>query len=402
MSPVGSCIAPTGWIANIRSVLSGGSSFARSSFVVSLFIGVTARLVLPFRGHNFDVESYKIVAEIRDAGGNVYAETSRYNYGPVWFYVLDAIDTTVQFAGGGNVLFRHAVAWFLVGVDVALAVLLAKRFNWWVGVAVLLNPVSMIITGYHSQFDNLAVLLAFAGVVLVFPRQERARYEFWLGLLLLGTSLATKHVFVILPFWLALRPLGRRDRALMLTGPYLVFVGSFFPYWAVGREGIIANVIEYRSFANAPLLVGLTWFNPSHELATVFLLFALGVAGFATMQCRPEFSLGVYTVVVVAFSPAIANQYLAVPVSGIAILGIGWFLPYVAVATYHLVVDGSGLGLAHRLPTPFTAGQLYVLSTIFLASGLMARFAVPRFRRRYRRLAASSMTSVDAAIEPKV
>ena len=144
---------------------------------------------------------------------------------------------------------RRLVGTSLIVVDIALALLLSKRFSAWVGVAVFLNPISMIITGYHSQFDNLAVLLAFAGVAVGFPwssglRRRLQRGPLVAGLLLLGLSLTVKHLFFLLPFWLALRASRWRDRLLILTVPYLVFVGSFVPYAADGGNGIMKNVID--------------------------------------------------------------------------------------------------------------------------------------------------------------
>lgn len=55
----------------------------RSIFYASL-LGLMLRMLLaaqPF--YNFDVESYSLVAGIVREGGNVYAETIRYNYSPL-------------------------------------------------------------------------------------------------------------------------------------------------------------------------------------------------------------------------------------------------------------------------------------------------------------------------------
>jgi hypothetical protein len=53
-----------------------------------IVIGLAARFFFTTFGHNYDLDSDTIVAEIVDQGGNVYADTPRYNYAPVWFNVL--------------------------------------------------------------------------------------------------------------------------------------------------------------------------------------------------------------------------------------------------------------------------------------------------------------------------
>ncbi len=57
-------------------------------FVFIIVIGTLIRLAIAQRGYNFDIASYRIVADIMANDGNVYLETQRYNYGPIWFYIL--------------------------------------------------------------------------------------------------------------------------------------------------------------------------------------------------------------------------------------------------------------------------------------------------------------------------
>ena len=54
-------------------------------------VGFLLRIWVGGRGHNFDFESFLTVLDRVDVGGNVYAENLRYNYGPIWFYVLHAL-----------------------------------------------------------------------------------------------------------------------------------------------------------------------------------------------------------------------------------------------------------------------------------------------------------------------
>ena len=92
--------------------------------IVVLLVGLLLRLVLPFRGFNYDIESWKIAADIMAHGGNVYAETGRYNYGPIWFHILHLLDAIPGTGFGQFFAFRYKVAVFLTCVDVAIFVIL--------------------------------------------------------------------------------------------------------------------------------------------------------------------------------------------------------------------------------------------------------------------------------------
>ena len=71
----------------------------------TMAVAVLARVGLSQVGLNFDFESYEIVADIVRQGKTVYAETGRYNYGPLWFYVLAGLKAL---SGEG---FRVALGW---------------------------------------------------------------------------------------------------------------------------------------------------------------------------------------------------------------------------------------------------------------------------------------------------
>ncbi|CAM8376021.1 hypothetical protein MCEMHM7_00896 [Candidatus Methylopumilus planktonicus] len=68
-----------------------GAHVAFYSLLFAAF-GLGIRLFCASRGYNWDVDSYRVVADIVARGGNVYQETGRYNYGPIWFYILHWLD----------------------------------------------------------------------------------------------------------------------------------------------------------------------------------------------------------------------------------------------------------------------------------------------------------------------
>lgn len=307
-------------------------------FVVT--IGLAARLAAATAGHNFDMDSWYIVADITAHGGNVYAETARYNYGPLWFLIVHGLDVL---SGHRHEVLRYLIAGFLSLVDLGIFFLLCRQAGGRAGVLFFLNPVSILITGFHCQIDNLAILIGLYSVSLMgddFDKPCDGRKI--LGLLVLGISLAAKHIFFLFPFWLAVKQKGLVQKGIILVVPAAVFMLSFAPYWAAGREGIIAHVFRYHSSQNK-------YFYNFFVPACVQYCFASGtlwyilliVFAFVCRRRKALASLLIYTGVLVAFSPATTNQYLAIPVALAAVYPSIPFFLYTGIATLHICVDAT-------------------------------------------------------------
>ncbi len=318
-------------------------------FIGLLAAGLAARLLVATCGHNYDTNSWQIVANIVDHGGNVYAETPRYNYGPVWFNILHGLNLL---AGHNPAILRYLVAGFLSLVDAGIYFMLWRRCGKMVAGLFFLNPVSIIITGYHSQFDNLAVLLGMLAAVLVGDEYDKPINRQKLsGLFVLGISLATKHLLFAFPIWLAVKQKGMLQKVLTILIPVSVFALSFVPYWPGGRAGIIHNVVRYQSFTNA------YFYNLFVPLCLQFMFssqviwfFLLGMFAFVWRRKDVFESLLLYTAVLVTASPAVVNQYLAIPIPFVAAHFNIFTLLYTAFGTLHLLVDVNGFHIAGIIP----------------------------------------------------
>ncbi|HYG83256.1 MAG TPA: hypothetical protein VD907_00055 [Verrucomicrobiae bacterium] len=314
---------------------------------VTLLGGIALRFIAMQFGHNFDFQSYTIVRDIMLSGGNVYAETARYNYGPVWFSLLGFFGWLATLFNNPE-FFRLFIVAVLTLTDIGIALLLKKKFGLAAFVVFFLNPVSIVITGYHNQFDNLALLVGLLGLAIMpddSVRQFQRRHVY--AALLIGVSLCIKHLFFVLPLWLFIRGATLKIKLFMAGVPVAVFLLSFVPFWAEGQAGIMQNVFLYKSFANAPLLniifspEFVRWIHP-----TVLVVAALAITGILTRRL-PIFDAAMwYLLVLVAFSPAIANQYLAIAMPAVAGLGVLFFLPFIALAGLLLVVTSrNGLSI---------------------------------------------------------
>lgn len=357
-----------------------------------ILLGVTLRLLLPIRGFNYDIESWKIAADIMAHDGNVYGETGRYNYGPIWFYILHFVNQS--FGGFGElVAFRWKVAVFLTGVDIAIFWFLLRTYGVWIAALFFLNPISIIITGYHSQLDSLAVLIALSAAAII--HKWKSPLGLGAGLIVLGLSLSTKHILFFFPIWLAIKQKTWIARLLALGLPYALFLLLFVPFWQDGSDGIMKNVFLYRSYNNAPF-----WhvFTPEFLYTSVppVLLFfsSLLILGFYWRKETVLNSLNYYLITVVIFSSAVANQYLVIPTPAIATQWNWGYGLYSAFSTIFLSVDWAGLHLGtlqRALSWQGKNGYLIAIPLLFL--GLV----IHMFRQR---LALKSQSQPEGISKP--
>lgn len=293
-------------------------------------IAIAARLGLAWGFHgNFDQTSYEIVQGIWRAGGNVYAETSRYNYSPVWFHVLGALawvqDTTGLAAHG-------VIRTFLTIVDVATAGVvyrIARRFGVPPLRSALLfiaNPVSILVTGYHGSFDNLALLLVLAALLPISNR--------W-AIVLSAAGAVVKHSVALGPLYhLAHRFPSYVQRLAIMAALGIAFGLTFVPYVADGWEGIVRNVLRYSTG------VGTISAGPS---IYTFQLAMLVVLGAIAQRLHPIRAALLWPLFIVASWPLVGEQFYILP------LAAGALLPTVGYALYTVVAAAVLLGSPENL-----------------------------------------------------
>ncbi len=351
---------------------------ARWALLGVLLAGVALRLLAATRGENYDLQSYRIVAEVVSSGGNVYAETSRYNYGPAWFSLLFIFNRIAALFPAPETAFRTIITIFLTAIDVGVFWVLRRKAGALAGGLFFLNPISIIITGYHSQFDNFA-LLAGMLAVLVYGDDHAApvKGRKLAGLVLLGLSLVVKHILFAFPLWLAIKQKGLLRQAEILLIPYAIFLFSFVPFFGGGGgEGIVRNVLLYGSWNNAffhrlfvPGVIG-QYATPAIVWLLLLILFAVAA------RSRGSFdSLLLYSAVLVAASPAITNQYLAIVVPFLSVNLNAFFVLYSLVGAAHLLVNYDGLHYSLPLLDQASPQVYYALLILLLVFGIAYHLA---------------------------
>jgi hypothetical protein len=325
------------------------------------------RVGISFRGHNYDMDSWTVTAGLALIGESPYGVTSRYNYGPVWYAILFPLAWLHETLGLQRLLgaesFHAVIAAFLSLVDIAVAWLLSRRAGRWAALLFLFNPVLILLTGYHSQIDTLAVLFGLLAWVLI---ESRTIAMSWPRLIasaaLLALSLATKHVLILLPVWLVMSRAVIPDftkRFAYAGVAYALFASSFVPFarTADAIGGIWTQVIAYEGvpFAGALLPKLLSFVMsasaaakpvPVVHLSLSKLLFViiLMLVGVVVAWKKPREMFERYLLALVIFTPAMADQYLAIPLVACATALRSWATwAYCAVALAILLVSPANI-----------------------------------------------------------
>lgn len=323
-------------------------------------------------GHNYDLESGTIVAKIINEGKSVYANTDRYNYGPIKSLYLGAISLLSQFSGVKTLGGFHAlIALFLSLIDISISIVILKIYGKKASILYLINPISILISGYHSQHDNIAVLFALLSWLTYL--NSKSKNKDLLISLFIGLSLCTKHILFLFPLWYLLLASNKKDflkNMKVAVFSYLIFFTGFAIDILIHADetskiikGILGNVFEYRGVYHDSFVANLTnLFVPQSLIDTIFIntpifkgmsflwvsiVTTLGILLIRKKLVKKELLLPIYLLVVFIFSPSLADQYLAIPLI-IIILSEGWLTIFFFLATFLYLVssNSSNIGSA--------------------------------------------------------
>ena len=330
----------------------------------AMLLSVLAKVLLANLGHNYDLESYRIVSDIQEQGQSVYASTTRYNYGPIWAWIVSGFGHLASADMGERM--HMWIAAFLGMVDVLIAVVLLRAYSLTAALVFVLSPVGLLISGYHSQFDNLAVLLGLLAWLLIREGKPNPR-AFLLSAVCLGLSLIVKHVLFLFPLWMVFwRPLGKlRNRILYALIAYGMFACAFLPWLfdPLSRAGILRSVLGYSSGLGfswvgyiidlfphpewqlvspwVPSITDTSWIS-AIKLVWMAVLAASGVI-LARKGVRELYLF--YLLLLYASTPSLANQYEAIPLVACAVFWSrpeGWSVQ--AAATFADFMSPTNLG----------------------------------------------------------
>lgn len=322
-------------------------NLGRGHWIFFISLAFVLRISMALLGGNFDLESYEIVADIVLKGKSVYAHTSRYNYGPIWAYMLAGLKFLAELGTYHSKIFHCYIVTVLFISELIFYRALYTYFkNKFLIILLLLNPVSIVIIGHHSQFDILAICLAFYAFLNI--KNDKIN----LAILFLGLSYCTKHILVFFPLLLLFdSSISFKNRIKLLIIPSLIFCVSFLPFMQ-DFVAINQNVLSYQFNNNQTFLkqfldltipgfitkMGLFKIIPvfqGYKLIWLLLFPCLGYYLFKWENKEPFF---LYLICIVASSLAISEQYFLIPLSAVFIYRKHFFAwAYLTLASYYIL-----------------------------------------------------------------
>lgn len=353
-------------------------------FFILFVTGLLVRLLLAAHYYgNYDQESYEIVANIMQNGGNVYAETIRYNYSPFWSYLLLFLKNLSDYS---SLAFHFVIRSFLTICDLILAILVgyaahqnqkgsfSKAFLvYW------LNPVAILIIGYHGQFDILALIPLMIAVILT-KRENHKTPILWI--LILGTlSLIIKHITLFAVLLLFFRVAKNKIHGVILSiGSLAGFLLSFLPFLLTTPKEILNNVFRYSGIKGyygfgSFLPVTIVFFTFLYVMALIVLIYGDAI------KVSLSKAMKVIFVSFLALTPGISEQYFLLPIPWGSIHRTKLFWFYSIVVTLFLLSSDRNVYWLHIPNVWNTVWLAAVVWLIALISETYSSFIFPWKRK---------------------
>lgn len=310
--------------------------------LVLLALVVRLAVVLLTTGADFDINSYHIQAQSVLEHRNIYTVTTdRYPYPPVWIWLVALAQ---WLANTTTMPFVWLVKLPAVLGDCLTVGLLQQRKGSAAALFYALNPVSILITAGHGQFDGLVMALVVVAWAL-WDRRQRAGLS-WAALALGGAIALKGYPILLLPALLIKAP-DNRQRVVLTALAATPLLVSMLVYGALfGLEpAMVTHVLGYSSypyFGWSPYVdvllhnlwpAGFTtatlWFSILGHVATLLVpvLLAFYRPGWPLERFWLATFLGVY-----ALAPGLAAQYLLWAVPLLALVPLKRALLYSAFA----------------------------------------------------------------------
>ncbi len=349
--------------------------------LVLLALGLRLALVGLTNGAAYDLTSYHIQAQSVFAHHNVYLLTDRYPYPPVWIWL-------VSLAQWGAIVTGWPLAWFVkVPGILGDCLIVALLWRWAGGRAALFyacNPVSLLITGGHGQFDGLVMALVMAA--WAWWSSRRRGVLAWASLALGGAIALKGYPCVFLPA-LVVRAASHRQRVMVVGLALLPLALSFIVYGTLfGWEpAMISRVFGYSSYPYfgwalyVDVLVHHMWPARFHDVVAALsfaahaaILLVVGLLSWRQTTWPLErlwlaIILGVYVL-----APGLAVQYFLWALPLLAVMDrrrglVYTTLSFVAMTLFYLTQESGvlpwGANLTEIAPQPLWLSG-YVLSNL--------------------------------------
>lgn len=356
--------------------------------------GLTLRLILASGPYNYDIIAFLQDVKLFNEGKNIYLYQTAYNYSPFIFYIIGIIGlihSTIKIFPY-EFVHRSIISFIDVfSLLVLLSLAKTKRLSpTKTALLFFLNPVSIIISGRHGQFDNIVVLFLLLALVVYYQQDVVKRYGKLKMLILLTASVLVKHILVyqVLLIWsFILKNKGKAAKMFLFT--VVVFLLSLLPFIFDAPKQIVKQVFFYGGagthygipyFLNF-LCLDCEWKKTVLQAYKYIFIIMLFTFSFFVRQRDLARSCLLAILFFFTFTSGIATQYFIIPIALGALFPTKWFYLYSAITTLFFLgtIEEFDL-LAFKT---FTFNTVWLFATLWFVSEIM--IALPPLRKFYKR-----------------
>ena len=328
-----------------------------------------------------DVQRYRRVgAHVLDVSWNPYQAARLYPYPPLWVWVEAGSEWLARHSG---LSFAVLVKLPVLAAEIGIVALLARwgaerggaaRWAPWI---YAVHPVAVLVSGFHGQFDSLALLM----VLIAVRASERGRHD--AAALALAAGIAVKSFPVLAVPVLLLRVTGAAARMRFLALAMLPVAVLLLPYLAHDASAVVRELLGYGGVADFGWIGawrGLRWVSEGtlvrgearfHGplIPVAKALFLAAYAAVAVRMARRD-SIAAVLAVLVAFESfygALSAQYLLWVIPLAVLRPDRWLAIYTVFAAMGLV--GFYLFLAPGVLTP--SGAIEGAGSVWVAGAVL-------------------------------
>ncbi len=318
-------------------------------------LGMYFRLNFANGPFNLDVKNFIDNIKIISDGKNIYTATVYYNYSPLFLSILVLTQALYLVF---NQLFSYAflIRTILSVFDVLSMVLIyflvrdetSSKIEGYIAAGLfILNPVSIILTGHHGQFENIAIYFL---LLTLYLKKRGARTAFvWLAI---AVAFSIKHILLFHAFYLMIY--WYRKKGLILFALLLLFfILTFVPYANQDNiDNIYKQVIAYSglgTFYGVSYWINSVcvschnaWQSSYAKYAFIFIMF---VASYFLAKNKKS-TLNIISLLFLTLTTGIGIQYFILPIALFCIRRSMSLLYYTIGVTLFMLGNPDELNLA--------------------------------------------------------
>lgn len=218
------------------------------AYLVVILSGLFVRLFFAYHTTgNQDIAISILNRDLLRLGKDIYSSHWSFTYSPFWLLCMNILDRVNGFAPQFSFMF--VIRSFTSLVDLATLLVLGQiaiQLNQSPLKTVtlfFLNPIPMIISGYHGQIDGIPILMLLIAIYLFLRFGQKSCYWGWLSITL---GMVAKHEIPQQCLIFLTHTVRSRIKILLLFSlTIFAFLFSFLPYWENSLNGIVKGVFGY-------------------------------------------------------------------------------------------------------------------------------------------------------------